>query len=141
WCMPVLYAEVSGAWMLPRLQRAAVDIGGVYFQCEYLIGLGAAYLASGAPPVLEAMVWTHFLMLHTLNPVLKYDGYWLLTDLGGMPSLHEQIRSSARDVWQTLRRVAAAQLPRITHLAVLCTFGAVALAYFAYTLVMLGIDL
>ncbi len=33
WCMPVFYAEVNGAWMLPRLQRAVVDVGGLYFQC------------------------------------------------------------------------------------------------------------
>ena len=141
WCMPVLYAEVSGAWMLPRLQRAAVDAGGVYFQCTYLIGLGAAYLASGAVPFIEAMAWTHFLMLHTLNPVLKYDGYWLLTDLGGMPNLHEQIRSSARDVWRKLRHAADSHLPPLKPLAILCAFGAIAVAYFAYTFAMLGMNI
>jgi putative peptide zinc metalloprotease protein len=138
WCMPVLYAEVSGAWMLPRLQRAAVDAGGVYFQCVYLVALGVAYLSSDAAPFLEAMTWTHFLMLHTLNPVLKYDGYWLLTDLGGMPNLHEHIRSTARQVWLALRRAAGATLPALRQLALLCAFGAIALAYFAYTLAMLG---
>jgi hypothetical protein len=155
WCMPVLYAEVSGAWMLPRPQRAAVDAGGVYFQCAYLIGLGALYLASGAQPFLEAMAWTHFLMLHTLNPVLKYDGYWLLTDLGGMPNLHEQIRNSARQTWQALRRAATSGLdradtqhantgergPTIRQLVLLSTFGVMAAVYFAYTLLMLGTDI
>ena len=141
WCMPVLYAEVSGAWMLPRLQRAAVDVGGVYFQCAYLIGLGAIYLASGARPFVEAMVWTHFLMLHTLNPVLKYDGYWLLTDLGGMPNLHEQIRSGAQQAWQALRHAASERWPTIKQLALLSAFGVMALAYFAYTIVVLGTDI
>jgi putative peptide zinc metalloprotease protein len=139
WCMPVLYAEVSGAWMLPRLQRAVVDAGGVYFQCAYLIGLGAAYLASGATPFLEAMVWTHFLMLHTLNPVLKYDGYWLLTDLAGMPNLHEQIRVSARQSWLALRHVASA--PSLRQLVLLSAFGLMATAYFVYTLALLGTDI
>jgi putative peptide zinc metalloprotease protein len=138
WCMPVLYAEVSGAWMLPRLQRAAVDAGGVYFQCTYLIALGTAYLASGATPFLEAMAWTHFLMLHTLNPVLKYDGYWLLTDLGGMPNLHEQVRSSAQKVWRSLTRAADSMLPTLRQLALLGMFGALATTYFVYTLAMLG---
>lgn len=136
WCMPVLYAEVSGAWMLPRLQRAVVDAGGVYFQCAYLIALGAAYLASGAPPFLHAMAWTHFLMLHTLNPVLKYDGYWLLTDLAGMPNLHEQIRVGARQAWCAIRH--AASWPKLKELALLSTFGSMAAVYFAYTLAMLG---
>ena len=139
WCMPVLYAEVSGAWMLPRLQRAAVDVGGVYFQCGYLIALGAAYLASGAAPFLEAMAWTHFLMLHTLNPVLKYDGYWLLTDLGSMPNLHERMRSCAREVWWAIRQTAV--LPAFRQLALLSAFGALATLYFAYTLAMLGLGI
>jgi putative peptide zinc metalloprotease protein len=107
----------------------------------YLIGLGAAYLASGATPFVEAMAWTHFLMLHTLNPVLKYDGYWLLTDLGGMANLHEQIRASARQVWQAVRRVAHARWPTIKQLALLSTFGVMAAAYFVYTLAMLGTDI
>jgi len=138
WCMPVLYAEVSGAWMLPRLQRAVVDAGGVYFQCAYLIGLGAAYLASGATPFVEAMAWTHFLMLHTLNPVLKYDGYWLLTDLGGLSNLHEQIRASARQAWQAIRHVTRERWPSLKQLALMSAFGAMATAYFTYTLALLG---
>jgi putative peptide zinc metalloprotease protein len=138
WCMPVLYAEVSGAWMLPRLQRAAVDAGGVYFQCAYLIVLGAVYLASDAAPFHEAMAWTHFLMLHTLNPVLKYDGYWLLTDMGGMPNLHEQIRGSARRLWQALRHAAVECRLALKELALLSIFGVMAAVYFAYTLAMLG---
>jgi putative peptide zinc metalloprotease protein len=141
WCMPVLYAEVSGAWMLPRLQRAAVDAGGVYFQCGYLIALGAIYLASSATPFLEAMAWTHFLMLHTLNPVLKYDGYWLLTDIAGMPNLHEQIRISARQAWRAVRRGAAERWLTVKELAVLSTFGVMAAIYFAYTLAMLGTNI
>jgi hypothetical protein len=84
------------------------------------------------------MAWTHFLMLHTLNPVLKYDGYWLLTDLGGTPNLHEQIRSSAWRVWQTLRHTAGAHLPPMKPLAILFAFGTIAIVYFAYALTMLG---
>jgi putative peptide zinc metalloprotease protein len=141
WCMPVLYAEVSGAWMLPRLQRAIVDAGGVYFQCAYLIGLGAAYLASGAAPFVEAMAWTHFLMLHTLNPVLKYDGYWLLTDLAGMPNLHAQVRGIARQTWLAARHTADGIWPSIRQLALLGAFGAMATGYFAYTLALLGTDI
>jgi putative peptide zinc metalloprotease protein len=74
WCFPTLYAEVHGAWMLPRLQRAAVDVGGVYFQCVYVFALGLLYLATDAAAVLSAIAWSHLLMLHTLNPVLKFDG-------------------------------------------------------------------
>jgi putative peptide zinc metalloprotease protein len=111
WCMPVFYAEVNGAWTLPRVQRAAVDAGGVYVQCIYVLSLGAIYLATHAPAIREAIAWTFFLMLHTLNPVLKYDGYWLLTDLAGTPNLHARIRESAQHVWSVVRRIPGACLP------------------------------
>jgi putative peptide zinc metalloprotease protein len=141
WCMPVFYADVNGAWMLPRLQRAAVDAGGVYLQCAYVLALGAAYLAWNAAPFLEAMVWTHFLMLHTLNPVLKYDGYWLLTDLAGVSNLHEQIRKRAGEAWRAICRKPDAGMPPLQSLALLAGFGFIAAAYFAYVLAMLGIDI
>ena len=141
WCMPVFYADVNGAWMLPRLQRAAVDAGGVYLQCGYLLILGAAYLAWDAAPFLEAMVWTHFLMLHTLNPVLKYDGYWLLTDLAGVSNLHEQVSQRARDLWRAICRVPGASAPSSKSLFLLAGFGSIATAYFAYLIAMLGSDI
>jgi putative peptide zinc metalloprotease protein len=87
------------------------------------------------------MAWTHFLMLHTLNPVLKYDGYWLLTDLGGMPNLHEQIRASARQAWLAIRQVTQERWPSLKQLALLSAFGAMAAAYFIYTLALLGTNI
>jgi putative peptide zinc metalloprotease protein len=141
WCMPVFYADVNGAWMLPRLQRAVVDAGGVYLQCAYVLALGAAYLAWEAAPFLEAMVWTHFLMLHTLNPILKYDGYWLLTDLFGLSNLHDQIRRRTGEMWRALCRKPEACMPSAKSLLLLAGFGCIASAYFSYMLAMLGTDI
>lgn len=136
WCMPVFYSEVNGAWMLPRFQRVIVDAGGLYLQCGYAIALGVAYLLSGSPMILETIVWTHFLMLHTLNPVLKYDGYWLLTDLTGISNLHAAIRLVAQDTWQALTR--SGPHPGLGALLLLSIFTAMAASYFGYVCVVLG---
>src|SRR6185295_11419488 len=103
WCVPVFFAEVHGAWLLARHERAVVDAGGLYTQGVYVALLGAAYLASGAPAVLAAIVCTHYLMLHTLNPVLKYDDYWLLSDLTGVHNLHQSVRRIGVAAWRALR--------------------------------------
>jgi putative peptide zinc metalloprotease protein len=137
WCFPTLYAEVHGAWMLPRLQRAAVDMGGVYFQSVYVLALGLIYLATDAAAALSAIAWSHLLMLHTLNPVLKFDGYWLLADLTGSHNLHDRIRSIARQTWQALGQKVR-DLPPRRDVALLIGFVTIALAYFTYVLVMLG---
>ena len=136
WCMPVFYSEVNGAWMLPRFQRVIVDAGGLYLQCGYVIALGAAYLLSGSPMILETIVWTHLLMLHALNPVLKYDGYWLLTDLTSISNLHAAIRLVARDTWEALTHNGAH--PGIGALLLLSIFTAMAASYFGYVCIVLG---
>jgi len=139
WCFPTLYAEVHGAWLLPRLQRATVDIGGVYLQSGYVLALGVIYLATGTEAVLSAIAWSHVLMLHTLNPVLKFDGYWLLADLTGAHNLHQWIRSIAQRAWQAVRQSTA--FPARHEMGVLLAFVTIACAYFAYVLAMLGHNL
>jgi len=138
WCFPTLYAEVHGAWLLPRLQRAVVDIGGVYFQSGYVLALGAIYIATGNEATLGAIAWSHLLMLHTLNPVLKFDGYWLLTDLAGAHNLHRWILSIAQRTWQAATLMQPQYLPVPREMLSLFAFITVAFVYFTYLLVMLG---
>lgn len=96
---PVLYCNVTEAWKLPRMQRVVVDSAGVYFHCLFasVFCIVALRLPSPVFPWLIASVW--FTILFNLNPFLKFDGYWILTDLLGLSSLH---RISAA----VLRRVA-----------------------------------
>ena len=134
WCLPAFYAEVHGAWTLPRRQRAAVDAAGVYFQCLFVAMLAGIHLATPQPALLSAIVWSHFLMLHTLSPVLKFDGYWLLSDLAGIHNLHQRVCDTARAVLRGMR-------PAWPELRLLGAFIAIAVAYFAYLLIMLGHNL
>jgi putative peptide zinc metalloprotease protein len=138
WCFPTFYSEVHGAWLLGRWQRAAVDAGGVYLQGGFVLLLGLAFLATRSPAVLGAIAWSHLLMLHTLNPVLKFDGYWLLTDLTGTPNLHRSITRTARRVLRAINPVVHGELPAARDLALFGVFTAVAIAYFAYMLHVLG---
>jgi putative peptide zinc metalloprotease protein len=91
---PAWYADVSKAWRLPPKQRAVVDLGGVYFQSILLIFLDVYALSTGNPFVLKLIWLITFAMLFTLNPVFKFDGYWLLSDLSGLHNLHRKMRNS-----------------------------------------------
>ena len=131
WCLPAFYAEVHGAWLLPRRQRAAVDIAGIYLQAAFVMVLGAAYLCTQAPALLSAIACSYFLMLHTLNPVLKFDGYWLLCDLAGIHNLHRSLR-------ELVRRIFFGNRPNRAELGLLAAFGLMASVYFTYVIGMLG---
>lgn len=94
---PVLFTDVTKAWRLSPRQRAVVDMGGLYFQAILMAGLGLYSLLTSNLVASRLQCVTFFTMLHTLNPVFKMDGYWLFSDLTGLPNLHRRMRESVRE--------------------------------------------
>ncbi|MGA7316024.1 MAG: hypothetical protein WBX22_18865 [Silvibacterium sp.] len=125
-CFPVLYADVSDAWSLPRLQRAVVDIGGMYFQAIYAAILMAAAFLNSESYLLWAAVIVNLSCFSNLSPFLRRDGYWLISDLAGIPNL------SARTIGLWFGRGDTSFLvPRRIRI-VLCAYGAGAAAFAFY---------
>lgn len=87
---PVLYTDVSEAWKLPRYQRALIDIGGVYFQSVFQLLMLGLYLTYGSDTLLYFFLFNDLIMFRTMNPFLRMDGYWLVTDLFGIFNLRQQ---------------------------------------------------
>jgi putative peptide zinc metalloprotease protein len=87
---PVFYSDVTAMWRFTRKRRALVDLGGMYFQ----LGLNAVYIllyaATGLSSLLVTAHVVNFLILYNLLPVLRLDGYWLYSDLIGLPDLHNR---------------------------------------------------
>lgn len=79
---PVFYSDSTHAWKLPHHKRLLIDVGGMYFQLVVLIPLTLLYLGG-----IEKQLVTYLIILNistilaNLNPLLKYDGYWILADL------------------------------------------------------------
>lgn len=89
--LPALFTDVTRVWRIPARQRAVVDLGGLYFQAALMVGVGAYGLVTSNAVALRLVWITLFSMLYTLNPVFKMDGYWLLSDLSGLPNLHRRM--------------------------------------------------
>lgn len=142
---PAWYADVSKAWRLGPRQRAVVDLGGVYFQALLLIAIDSYALASGSLLALKLVWLITFTMLFTLNPVFKFDGYWLLSDLSGLHNLHQRLRESAA-AWIAARlgkpAMTASKLPetRLQRL-ILYPYAVLSLGYFIYFALFLGTEL
>jgi putative peptide zinc metalloprotease protein len=103
-CFPVAYADLSEAWRMSRKQRMVVDIAGVYVQGLYLSVLVLLHVLSGSMLPLVAALGTGLSMLWNLNPLLRMDGYWLLSDWLGHPSLRASSSSALVSLWQRFRR-------------------------------------
>ena len=142
---PAWYADVSKAWRLAPRQRAVVDLGGVYFQAVMLIGIDAYALASGSVLALKLVWLITFTMLFTLNPVFKFDGYWLLSDLSGLHNLHQRVRNSAA-AWFAARlgrpdTTASKQPETRLQRWILYPYTLLSLGYFIYFALFLGTEL
>lgn len=131
WIWPAFFADVRGSWVLAPEQRMHVSMGGLYFQSIYVAMLALlAWLADSANAAL-AMQMSFLLMATTLNPVLKYDGYWILSDFFDITNLHIRIADQLRVMLRT-RGYAHIARGRI-HLAVgAIAFSVAAVAYLGY---------
>jgi putative peptide zinc metalloprotease protein len=128
---PAWFADVTKAWQLQRRQRAVVDLGGVYFQSIFLIVVDAYALATASPIALKLAWAITFAMLFTLNPVFKFDGYWLLSDLSGLHNLHKQVRTSVAALFSALIGKRAASTPTASH-SLLYAYSLLSACYFTY---------
>lgn len=86
---PVLYSEVTNTWQLRKNERALVDIGGMYFETMILSIIAIISVFIGDGNLMISICLITIGMTFSLNPFLKWDGYWLFSDLIGIPNLHE----------------------------------------------------
>jgi putative peptide zinc metalloprotease protein len=100
---PALYTELGSAWLLPRMKRAVIDVGGFYFQLLATIPLYLAFLLTHDNLYLLTIVVNDFLIIFSLNPFFKFDGYWLLSDLLGVPNLQKRGAELLRKPLEVIR--------------------------------------
>lgn len=108
---PTFYSNVSAAWKLRRWQRVIVDVGGMFFQLIVGAVYAAAYIVSGWQPLLVALLMILGSCVFSLNPIFRFDGYWIITDALGVTNLGQQPRRILRYLLNRLRRRPASPLP------------------------------
>lgn len=88
---PVFYTDLSDTWGLNRYQRVCVDCGGVYFQLLLNLMLIIIYLFNGNSTILISIMLILISIIGNLNPVLRFDGYWILTDFLGIVNIDKRV--------------------------------------------------
>ncbi|MGH3771424.1 MAG: hypothetical protein ACRDRW_08530 [Pseudonocardiaceae bacterium] len=84
---PALYSTVTDSYRLGRVGRLRSDLGVVYFNAVFFSGMSLAYLETGAPWLLVAIVAMHIETATQFLPMIRLDGYYILSDLIGVPDL------------------------------------------------------
>jgi len=87
--LPVLFSDVSDAWRLKPGERIAVNLGGIYFEMILASLMLVGYYIFHDFGLLIIPCILILSTLSNLNPFIKYDGYWILSDAIGVPNLHK----------------------------------------------------
>lgn len=137
--LPLPYCDATSAWKLPRARdRAVVSLGGILFE-GVLAALAVFYWAFAEPGVGRTVAFNLMVVsgvssvVFNLNPLLRYDGYYLLADLARSPNLAQR----ARSVWIYLIErfgfgVRSARAPYVRgkgEASLLITYQALAVPY------------
>lgn len=103
--MPVLYADVSQVWRFRPRQRIVVDLGGIYFQqiCFAVFAFFALQLHSAS--LRAACISIDVMTAVSINPVFRFDGYWVLVDWLGVPNLHRHASDYLKEIAKSLLRL------------------------------------
>ncbi len=106
---PCMYCDVTDAWMLPRKShRIAVSLAGVYVEL-FISSLALWLWWFSTPGLFHQICLQVFLagsvstLLLNANPLLRFDGYFVIADLLEIPNLYQRSR-------QAIRRLSARYL-------------------------------
>ncbi|MBX3413608.1 MAG: HlyD family efflux transporter periplasmic adaptor subunit [Pirellulales bacterium] len=96
---PCLYCNVSDSWMLPnKWHRAAIGAAGMYI--EVVIASICTFIWWFSEPgmlnhlALSTMfVCSVSTLIFNANPLLRYDGYYILSDITEIPNLRQKATS------------------------------------------------
>lgn len=99
---PVLYTDTSDAWKLPsRAKRLMIGAAGMRIEIILAVfaTLAWSFLADGplrsAAFVLATTTWLLTLLIN-LNPFMRFDGYFLMSDLMEIENMQERAFGLAR---------------------------------------------
>lgn len=114
--IPVFYADVSEAWRLARMQRVVIDLAGIYFQLIFLIPF--IILDWISPNIIfQFLVFSiNLSFLFDLNPFFKFDGYWVFSDLAGIPNLGKRTQETVVYFMRKVLSKRTANMPFIFSL-------------------------
>ena len=93
---PCLYCNVSDSWMLPnRWHRAAIGAAGMYVELVLASIATFVWWFTEPGPVNYVCLNVMFIcsvstLMFNANPLLRYDGYYILSDVMEIPNLRQK---------------------------------------------------
>jgi len=101
---PSFFTNVTDSYRLSRAGRLRTDLGGLYFNLIFMLVLAGLYAGTSAEILLLVIAVTHLEMLEQLLPFVRFDGYFILSDIVGVPDLFARVAPIMRSAVSRGRR-------------------------------------
>jgi putative peptide zinc metalloprotease protein len=96
--LPFPYCDATTSWRLPETRkRIVVSAGGIYFE-TFIAAIAAMLWWKSEPGLVRTLSYNTMVLsgittlVFNLNPLLRYDGYYILSDLTGISNLWQRSR-------------------------------------------------
>jgi putative peptide zinc metalloprotease protein len=113
---PVFYTDVTDSYRLGRWARLRTDLGGFYFQLLFALGVIAVAAVTGQPFLLLVVTLINLQIVRECLPLGRFDGYWALADLTGIPDFLTYVVPFVRRYLPFRRRRTGAAQPALPEI-------------------------
>ncbi|WP_238428823.1 hypothetical protein [Frankia nepalensis] len=93
---PAFFTDVTDSYRLSRWGRLRTDLGGIYFNGLFAMLVVGIYALTGAEVLVTAVLLIHLDALRQLAPFVRLDGYYIVSDLVGVPDLFNRMGPAVR---------------------------------------------
>lgn len=89
--LPVMYTDLTDAWRLDKWSKIKINLGGIFHQL--LISIILLLLVVNIPDsyikeqLIKILLINKTIVFINLFPLMKFDGYWILSDFTGISNL------------------------------------------------------
>ncbi|HYE61277.1 MAG TPA: PqqD family peptide modification chaperone [Phycisphaerales bacterium] len=121
--LPFPYCDTSSAWRLPEVwKRVIVSLGGVLFESVLaaIAAIAWSYMGRDDSGLTRTLLFNTMLisgvttLIFNLNPLLRYDGYYVLSDVTGSANLAPRAQQLIKFLLQRyIYRVANVRPPHV----------------------------
>ncbi len=137
---PAFYTDVTDAYRLGKAGRLRTDLGGIYFNVVFVLLTSGAYFATGYEPLLLIIPLQHVEILHQLLPFIRLDGYYIVSDLTGVPDMFSRIRPTLESLlpWRKASDRVTELKPWVRGVVTLYVMSVVPLLLFMFGLMLIN---
>lgn len=94
--LPVFFVDLSDTWNISKKDRIIINLSGILF--DYIIGFtfGILYFITSNNLFLVIQIILFTKTFYNLNPIIRSDAYWVISDYLDRPNLNDNSTTEVR---------------------------------------------